>query len=92
MGALSISGKLGFGLTRNGSLAGSWRHHLRLATGCGEIGVFGSLAYGDTHALLLIPCDADQRDVEGCDYDGVEAMSKGPGEPGQIAQGQRRQR
>jgi uncharacterized membrane protein len=39
----------------------------------GEIAGYGALSNGETHAFVLIPCDDDHPDVEGCDYSMVEA-------------------
>ena len=41
----------------------------------GEIAAFGTLPNGDTHAVLLIPCDGNHTDIEGCDYSMVEAST-----------------
>jgi len=41
----------------------------------GEIGAFGNLPSGDTHAVLLIPCDSNHPNVEACDYSLVEASA-----------------
>jgi probable HAF family extracellular repeat protein len=50
----------------------------------GEIDGDGVLPNGDTHAFLLIPCDEDHPDVEGCDYDTVEGETESAVRPAQI--------
>jgi probable HAF family extracellular repeat protein len=56
----------------------------------GEITSDGLLPNGEIHAVLLIPCDEDHADMEGCDYslvDAVEAPAKSrPGHFPQPAQ------
>jgi len=34
----------------------------------GEIAAHGKLPNGDDHAVMLLPCDANHPDIEGCDY------------------------
>jgi probable HAF family extracellular repeat protein len=34
----------------------------------GEIAVRGALPNGDQHAVVLLPCDEDHSNVEGCNY------------------------
>ena len=41
----------------------------------GEIAAMGALPNGDQHAIVLIPCDENHSDVEGCDYNLVDAAT-----------------
>src|SRR5260370_27103274 len=51
----------------------------------GEIAASGFDSNGDAPAFLLIPCDEDHKDVEGCDYDPVEAVTAAPVLPAQLS-------
>ena len=51
----------------------------------GEIAAHGNLSNGDSHAVLLIPCDENHPDVEGCDYEPVEAVTESPSSSAPIA-------
>jgi probable HAF family extracellular repeat protein len=51
----------------------------------GEIAGRAVLPNGDVHAVLLIPCDEDHPNVEGCDYDTVEAVTAAPPQARQTA-------
>jgi probable HAF family extracellular repeat protein len=72
-------------LWENGSLADlnslvSPRSAVHLTEGVaindrGEIAVSGFLPNGEMHAFLLIPCDENHPDIEGCDYSPVEASA-----------------
>jgi probable HAF family extracellular repeat protein len=50
----------------------------------GEIAAKGMLPNGDTHAILLIPRDEHHADIEGCEFDEVEAVTVAPVRPAQV--------
>ena len=52
----------------------------------GEIAGIGVDANGNEHAFLLIPCDVDHPDIEGCDYDPVNATATSDLRPAPAAQ------
>lgn len=54
----------------------------------GEIAGRAVLPNGDVHAVLLIPCDENHENVEGCDYDTVEAVNESSIRSAQIVHAQ----
>jgi probable HAF family extracellular repeat protein len=52
----------------------------------GEISGDGYLPNGDVHAIVLIPCDENHTDVEGCDYDTVDVETAAQLNPAPITQ------
>jgi hypothetical protein len=55
----------------------------------GEIAGFGGLPNGDVHAFLLIPCDEDHAQNEGCEQDATitTAATRRPMSPNQSIPG-----
>jgi probable HAF family extracellular repeat protein len=51
----------------------------------GEIAGSGADSSDNDHAFLLIPCDENHPDVEGCDYSEVEVTTEAPVRSAQIA-------
>ena len=54
----------------------------------GEIAGTGADASGNEHAFLLIPCDENHPDVEGCDYSLVDAAAATRVSPTPVIEGQ----
>jgi hypothetical protein len=47
----------------------------------GEIAAAGVLPNGQTRAVLLVPCDKEHLDLEGCNYNVVDAITDVPAPP-----------
>jgi len=52
----------------------------------GEIAASGVDAKGNSHALLLIPCDENHPGIAGCDYESVDAETAAQVRPPQITE------
>jgi hypothetical protein len=52
----------------------------------GEIAGDGILPNGDNHGILLVPCDEDHRDIEGCNFETVEQIATAGLNSAQVAQ------
>ena len=52
----------------------------------GDIAGNGILPNGDNHEILLVPCDEDHRDNEGCDFETVEKIATAGLDSAQVAQ------
>jgi probable HAF family extracellular repeat protein len=52
----------------------------------GEIAGRGMLPNGDTHAVLLIPCDENHPNIEGCDHGLVDAETAAQVNPASVPQ------
>ena len=52
----------------------------------GEIAAHAFTLTGDPRAVLLVPCDEDHSDVEGCDYEPVEVVTEAPVRSAQTTQ------
>lgn len=50
-----------------------------------EIVGVGILPNGDTHSVLLIPCDENHADADGCDFDTLDADTATQAHPAQIS-------